>query len=144
MNISHNDPSVKTRFMLGFIVKVPRFLFLLLAASVLSFLPGCVSAPKSEIGYNDMYEVRSFQVETVTNEIVTTVFILRLSETNTIKETARQINLPNLKPQDDSDYDWDFVYSQGASNGVVDNEKPDGHTQIEFQCVDGTCEVKEQ
>ena len=61
-----------------------------------------------------MYEIRSYQVEVITNEIVTTVFIS--SHTETVTDFGGYEFEP-LKPAEEAE-------DPGA---------------IEFQCVDGSC-----
>lgn len=104
---------------------------LLLTVSVL-LLSACATKPVGP-EYNDMYEVRQYQIETVTNEIVTTVFIAKYVETNKAVKAEKEV-------EDFGGYE--FEYSETNTKNFVDSEKPFGDTQIEFQCVDGSCEVK--
>lgn len=103
---------------------IVKVLCLLLAVSVLS---SC-SAQKQERDWNDMYEVRSYQIETVTNEIITTVFISKFTETNKVLSTKMSV------VNDDSGYVWDYIDEKNVSKNVNGNV-------IEFQCVDGSCEL---
>lgn len=106
---------------------IGKTLCLLLIATALSLLFGCASSDSTqEVPYNDFFEVRSYEVvtETYTNEIVTTVFTLRLAETNVIKTVSK----PTLA--DFGGYDWDYV------------EKPvvkQNFTTPKLQCADGSC-----
>lgn len=106
---------------------IGKTLCLLLIATALTLFTACSTAEKQEPTWNDMYEVRSYQVETITNEIITTVFICRQTETN--KVLSAKMSVVN----DDSGYDWDYIDEKNVSSDV-----------IEFQCVDGSCEVKEK
>lgn len=105
------------------VVKAPA-LFLLLV-SVLLF-SGCATK-SAELEYNDMYETRQYQIETqiVTNEIVTTVFIAKYVETNAVKAVAAPIT-------DFGGYEFEPI---GKGINVLTNG-------IEFQCTDGSCEVR--
>jgi hypothetical protein len=101
----------------------------LLALTVLPLLFGCASDTTShEVPYNDFFEVRSYEVvtETYTNEIVTTVFTLRLAETNVIKTVSK----PTVT--DFGGYDWDYVETPVVKENL---------TTPEFQCVDGSCGI---
>ena len=101
----------------------------LLALTVLPLLFGCASdTSTSEVPYNDFFEVRSYEVvtETYTNEIVTTVFTLRLAETNVIKTVSK----PTVT--DFGGYDWDYVETPVVKENF---------TTPEFQCVDGSCGI---
>ena len=102
---------------------------LLLPLSVLLF--GCSTAEKQEPTWNDMYEVRSYQVETITNEIITTVFICRQTETNKVISVAKEA-------EDFGGYEFQPIGE--AEEPVVKQNL----TTPEFQCVDGSCEVKEK
>ena len=102
----------------------------LLALTVLPLLFGCASDTTShEVPYNDFFEVRSYEVvtETYTNEIVTTVFTLRLAETNVIKTVSK----PTVT--DFGGYDWDYV--ETTTPQTTQTAVP------EFQCVDGSCGI---
>lgn len=100
--------------------------FLMLTA--LTLFIGCsTTQTPDEPKWNDMYEVKTYEVktETYTNEIITTVFICRQTETNKVLSTKMSV------VNDDSGYDWDYIDEKNVSSDV-----------IEFQCVDGSCEVK--
>ena len=114
---------------LGITYHIVKVAVLLLPLSVLLF--GCATAEKQEPTWNDMYEVRSYQVETITNEIITTVFICRQTETNKVLSTKMSV------VNDDSGYDWDYLDEKNVSQNVNENG-------IEFQCVDGSCGIKEK
>lgn len=101
---------------------IVKVLCLLLAVSVLS---SCSTA-KQEKDWNDMYEVRSYQIETVTNEIVTTVFLARYVETNKIVNVGKEV-------EDFGGYEFQPI-------GEDINVPTSG---IEFQCLDGSCAIKE-
>lgn len=103
---------------------IVKVLCLLLAVSVLS---SC-SAQKQERDWNDMYEVRTYDIHTevVTNEIVTTVFISRCVETNKVVKVAEPAT-------DFGGYEFQPI---GEDINVPTNE-------LEFQCVDGSCGIKE-
>ena len=107
------------------VVKAPA-LFLLLV-SVLLF-SGCATK-SAELEYNDMYETRQYQIETqiVTNEIVTTVFIAKYVETNKAVKAEKKV-------EDFGGYEFEPI-------GKDINAPTNG---IEFQCVDGSCELKER
>ena len=78
-----------------------------------------------------MYELRSYQVEVITNEIVTTVFISAHTETNRLVKIAEPV----------TDFGgYEFAPFVPATNDFVDIEPPSRHTQeFEFQCLDGSC-----
>ena len=101
---------------------IGKTMCLLLALTFLPFLSACSTAEKQEPTWNDMYEVRSYQVETITNEIITTVFICRQTETNKLVSVEKE--------------EVDF----GGYEFQPIEEAPKG--EIELQCVDGSCEVK--
>ena len=107
---------------LGMKLNIVKVAVLLLPLSVLLF--GCSTAEKQEPTWNDMYEVRSYQVETITNEIITTVFICRQTETNKLVSVEKE-------EVDFGGYEFEPI-----------GEAPKG--ELEFQCVDGSCEVKEK
>ena len=98
---------------------------LLLTVSVLPLLTACQTTQTDEPKWNDMYEVRSYQVETITNEIITTVFICRQTETNKLVSVEKE--------------EVDFGGYEFQPIGKDINVPTNG---IEFQCVDGSCEVK--
>ena len=105
--------------------------FLMLTA--LTLFIGCsATQTPDEPKWNDMYEVKTYEVktETYTNEIITTVFICRQTETNKVIATQKEV-------EDFGGYE--FEYSETNTKNFVDSEKPFGDTQIEFQCVDGSC-----
>ena len=141
---------------------IGKTLCLLLIATALTLLSACSTTETNEPKWNDMYEVRSYQVETITNEIITTVFICRQTETNKViatqkevedfggyefdnpfdsrghwkveySETNKVLSTKMSVVNDDSGYDWDYIDEKNVSSDV-----------IEFQCVDGSCEVKEK
>lgn len=102
----------------------------LVAVSVLTLCSCKTSESVSEPVWNDMYELRSYQIEVVTNEIVTTVFISAHTETNRLVKIAEPV----------TDFGgYEFAPLVPATNDFVDTEVPSDHTQIEFQCVDGSC-----
>lgn len=104
---------------------VRKTLLGLAAASVLPFLFACSSPqPSAEPVWNDMYEVRSYQIETVTNEIVTTVFVARYVETNKLVKVEKEV-------EDFGGYEFQPI-----------EEGPKG--ELEFQCLDGSCGIKEK
>lgn len=107
---------------LGNIPNIVKVSCLLLTVSVL--LLGC--ATKSvEPEYNDMYEVRQYQIQTITNEIVTTVFIAKYVETNKVVKAEKEV-------EDFGGYEFEPI---GEDINVPANG-------IEFQCTDGSCEVR--
>lgn len=100
--------------------------FFLSALTALSLLIGCTATTKTdEPKWNDMYEVRQYQIETVTNEIVTTVFIAKYVETNKVVKAEKEV-------KDFGGYEFEPV-------GKDINAPTNG---IEFQCTDGSCEVR--
>ena len=105
---------------LGMKLNIVKVAVLLLPLSVLL----ACSSQKQEPTWNDMYEVRSYQVETITNEIITTVFICRQTETNKLVSVEKE-------EVDFGGYEFEPI-----------GEAPKG--ELEFQCVDGSCEVKEK
>lgn len=105
---------------------IGKTLCLLLIATVLPLFTACSTTQTDEPKWNDMYEVRSYQVETITNEIITTVFICRQTETNKVISVAKEA-------EDFGGYEFE---------PIGEAEEPKG--EIEFQCVDGSCEVKEK
>lgn len=75
-----------------------------------------------------MYEIRSYQVEVITNEIVTTVFISAHTETNKLFKVAEPVT-------DFGGYDFDYI--EPIEPVVTDNFT----TPPELQCVDGSCSL---
>lgn len=110
---------------------VRKALLGLVAVSVLSLCSCKTSEPASEPVWNDMYELRSYQVEVITNEIVTTVFISAHTETNRLVKIAEPV----------TDFGgYEFAPLVPATNDFVDIEPPSHQTQeFEFQCFDGSC-----
>lgn len=110
---------------------VRKALLGLVAVSVLTLCSCKTSEPVSEPVWNDMYELRSYQVEVITNEIVTTVFISAHTETNRLVKIAEPV----------TDFGgYEFAPFVPATNDFVDIEPPSRHTQeFEFQCLDGSC-----
>ena len=99
--------------------------FLMLTA--LTLFIGCSATTQTdEPKWNDMYEVRSYDIHTevITNEIITTVFICRQTETNKVIATQKEV-------EDFGGYEFEPI-----------GEEPKG--EIEFQCVDGSCSIKEK
>lgn len=99
--------------------------FLMLTA--LTLFIGCsTTQTPDEPKWNDMYEVKTYEVktETYTNEIITTVFICRQTETNKVMKVEKEVD--------------DF----GGYEFEPFGEAPKG--ELEFQCVDGSCSVKEK
>ena len=80
-----------------------------------------------------MYEVRQYDIHTevITNEIITTVFICRQVETNKVISVAKEA-------EDFGGYEFHPIGE--AEEPVVKQNL----TTPEFQCVDGSCEVKEK
>lgn len=108
----------------------------LLALTVLPLLFGCASPDSTqEVPYNDFFEVRSYEVvtETYTNEIVTTVFTLRLAETNVIKTVSK----PTVA--DFGGYDWDYVETSVVKQNLTTAPVVKQNFTTEFQCVGGSC-----
>ena len=100
--------------------------FLMLTA--LTLFIGCSATTQTdEPTWNDMYEVRSYQVETITNEIITTVFICRQTETNKLVSVEKE--------------EVDFGGYEFEPIGEDINVPTNG---IEFQCTDGSCSIKEK
>ena len=99
---------------------------LLLMLTALTLFIGCSATQTDEPKWNDMYEVLSYQVETITNEIITTVFICRQTETNKVVKAAKEA-------EDFGGYEFEPI---GKDINVPTNE-------LEFQCVDGSCGIKE-
>ena len=95
----------------------------LVAVSVLTLCSCKTSEPVSEPVWNDMYELRSYQVEVITNEIVTTVFISAHTETNRLVKIAEPVT--------------DFGGYEFEPLKPAEESKDPG--LIEFQCVDGSC-----
>lgn len=92
---------------------------LLLLMSVL--LLGCATQVE-EPRYTDMYETRQYEVRTITNEIITTTFVARYVETNAVKIIAEPIT-------DFGGYEFKPIGEEAE-------------VEFEFQCTDGSCEVK--
>ena len=99
---------------------------LLLMLTALTLFIGCSATQTDEPKWNDMYEVLSYQVETITNEIITTVFICRQTETNKVVKAAKEA-------EDFGGYEFEPI---GKDINVPSSE-------LEFQCVDGSCGIKE-
>ena len=105
--------------------------FLMLTA--LTLFIGCsTTQTPDEPKWNDMYEVRTYEVktETYTNEIITTVFICRQTETNKVIATQKEV-------EDFGGYEFEPIVE--AEEPVVKQNL----TTPEFQCVDGSCGIKE-
>ena len=100
---------------------IGKTLCLLLIATALTLFTACSTTETNEPTWNDMYEVRSYQVETITNEIITTVFICRQTETNKLVSVEKE--------------EVDF----GGYEFQPIEEAPKG--ELEFQCVDGSCGI---
>ena len=99
--------------------------FLMLTA--LTLFIGCsATQTPDEPKWNDMYEVKVYDIhtETITNEIVTTVFICRQTETNKVIATQKEV-------EDFGGYEFEPI---GKDINVPTNE-------LEFQCVDGSCGI---
>lgn len=105
---------------------IGKTLCLLLIATVLPLFTACQTTETNEPKWNDMYEVRSYQVETITNEIITTVFISKFTETNKVVKVAKEA-------EDFGGYEFEPI-------GKDINVPTSG---IEFQCLDGSCGIKE-
>ena len=107
----------------------------LVGLSVLSlFLVACSTTQTDEPKYTDFYEVKQYEVktETYTNEIITTVFIQKFVETNKVSVITNEI------ATDFGGYEFE---------PLMEVEEPvikQNLTTPEFQCVDGSCEVKEK
>ena len=98
--------------------------FLMLTA--LTLFIGCSATTQTdEPKWTDFYEVKSYQIETITNEIITTVFISKFVETNKVIATQKEV-------EDFGGYEFEPI---GEDINVPTNG-------IEFQCVDGSCEVR--
>ena len=98
---------------------VRKALLGLVAASVLTLC----SCKTSEPVWNDMYEIRSYQVEVITNEIVTTFFISAHTETNKLVKGSEPVT-------DFGGYEFEPLKPA---------EEAEDPGAIEFQCVDGSC-----
>lgn len=105
--------------------RIVKGLFLLLAASAL--LLGCAAQQPVEPTYTDMYESHQYLIQTVTNEIVTTVFVARYVETNKVFRIAEPIT-------DFGGYNFDSV----------GQDKIPAANELEFQCVGESCEIKRE
>lgn len=135
--ISTKIPSLLGFYYLGHVRKRLNFGWLV-GASVLSLLlSACASSQEQvEMPYSDMYEVKNIQVETITNEITTTIFIAKFVETNRLSRAV------SGSITDFGGYEFEDIKLD--EKGFVDGETPAGQTQIEFQCVDGSCGIKEK
>ena len=112
---------------LGLHKHIVKVAVLLLPLSVLPLLTACSTTETNEPTWNDMYEVRSYQVETITNEIITTVFICRQTETNKLVSVEKE--------------EVDFGGYEFEPIGKDINVPTNG---IELQCVDGSCGIEEK
>ena len=108
---------------------IGKTLCLLLIATVLPLFTACQTTQTDEPKWNDMYEVRQYDIHTevITNEIITTVFICRQVETNKVISVAKEA-------KDFGGYEFQPIEPVVKQN----------LTTPEFQCVDGSCEVKEK
>jgi len=114
---------------LGLHKHIVKVAVLLLPLSVLPLLTACSTTETNEPKWNDMYEVKTYEVktETITNEIITTVFICRQTETNKVMKVEKEV-------EDFGGYEFEPI---GEDINVPTNG-------IEFQCVDGSCGIKEK
>ena len=115
-----------------FIFKAKRTLIIVKASVLLllmsCLLSACSTTQTDEPKYTDFYEVKQYEIktETYTNEIITTVFIQKFVETNKVSVITSEV------ATDFGGYEFEPI--------EVKEEPTSG--QIEFQCVDGSCEVK--
>lgn len=120
---------------------------LLLTVSVL--LSACSTTQTGEPKWNDMYEVRTYDIhtETITNEIITTVFIQRLTETNKVVKIAEPTDFGGYEFEGHNPFDsrghWK-VAPIGKENLTTAPVVKQYFTTPEFQCVDGSCGIKEK
>ncbi len=115
---SKNKMVVSHFSILGLTSRIVIALVLLLLVS--SLLSACSTTQTDEPKWTDFYEVKSYEIktETITNEIITTVFMAKYTETNKVVVVKDQ---------------YDF----GGYEFEPIEEKP-----CDFQCVGDTCEVK--
>ena len=129
MNTSKTDKSINN---LGVGFKKPiigKTVCFLLALTALTLLSACSTTETNEPKWNDFYEVRSYDIHTevITNEIITTVFIAKYAETNLYRIPQGSV-----------------VEAVGDSFEVIPYDYEASSRTPEFQCVDGSCGVKEK
>lgn len=118
-----------------------------LALTALTLFIGCSATETNEPKWNDMYEVRVYDIhtETITNEIVTTVFICRQTETNKVVKVAEPVTdfggyeFEGHNPFDSRGH-WKVApaVKQNLTTAPVVKQN---FTTPEFQCVDGSCGI---